>query len=187
MTSVSKYLSRLDIDEKIEKYIEAINKKTYVATHLSCQGHYCKNIHKSTICYIKKTARDDFACYTTRSRVKFPFVLLQFLTPKWAKAFIRALLRNRWKLHEEIDALLYYLTPKNKPNIFVVSPCFIVCKFDKIYVSVSFLIGKCIGTRYYKNKRKMDAFLDQIRKVFFSTVQQSLDIAENITGHRDQR
>lgn len=171
------------IDPAITDYIRTINNFSFVQSIFSCQGHYCKNIHNPVMFYLKKNKDTDrhreFGGISSSSRVKFPMILLKFRDKSWARNYVRIWLRSRRKMCKN-DIILYYFTPKRNLSYNIHTPSIVLTKFEKIYVSLSFLTGDFKGTRYYKRKKYMDKYIRSARKCLFDTVIDALDVTRKL-------
>lgn len=175
----------MQVDEKIADWLRIINSFSFVKTIFSCQGHYCKKPQQSIVYYVDYEETIDsifgFSSYC-KSRVKYPYVLLNFSSTTSTRAFVCEWLRSRLDLYEN-DILLYYITEKKRPlfNRYI-TPCIIISKFDDVYVSISFIIAKKLGSTYYKNKKRLDDKLRRLRKVLFYSITRNLEITEERIG-----
>jgi len=159
----------MPIDEKIRHYIDKINEFSFVRTRLSCQGHFCKRMQDSIVYYYE---RRENGCIQApiRSRMKNPMVVLKFKHKKFQREFFIYWIVHRPILYKS-GYNLYIITPKNEKNVTIFREnSFFISRFDNRFVSVSYLMEQVDGFRYYKNKKRCDDQVREIRKMLFEIV-----------------
>lgn len=165
------------LDKSIKPYLDKINEFEFVQTRLSCQGHFTKKLHTAPVYYGKRDAFEGASSWygrVTTSRIKPPFVIIEFWDTHFRSAFMKWFIKRRRYFYKK-DIQLHIITPKNGYPDYFSAQSLIISKFNERFVSVSLFLGRLKHWKYHKNKIKVNKYLKTIRGFMFRKILNALE------------
>lgn len=128
---------------------------------------------------LSRLSKEGYIHASITGRVKNPIVLLEFDDRKLHREFMIYWIIHRLNLFKK-RINLYIITPMNEENaeIFREKSIF-VSRFDHRFVSVSYFMSQAVGIPYYKNKKRYDDAIRDVRHQLFKMIIWMLKEIEN--------
>ena len=165
------------VDKGIVRFIDKINTFTFVRTRLSCQGHFVKYLTDAPLYYGDDgdfKGKSSWFGKVSTSRIKSPFVIIEFFDKEMRSEFIKHFIRRRMNFLDR-DINLHIITPKMVRYADYFKPrSFIISKFNDFYVSVSMFLGKLRYFRYQSDKIQCNVYVKYWRNFMFRKVIKTL-------------